>query len=108
MTQMAGMDAGKNQKSTDKLPPKQMELMRKMIGKADQEEAQDFELAMQLMNRYKKDKDFLKKEDKQVERQMAKYLPNEDKDGNAQSTELMTVKRAATSNPVLMQEERHR
>ena len=80
MTQMAGTDATKHQKSTDKLPAQQMDLMRKMIGKADQEEAEDFELAMQLMNRYKKDKDFLKREDKQVEKEVAKYLPNEAKE----------------------------
>jgi len=41
----------------------QKKLFQQVVAKSDQETAEDFEIALELLNRYKKDKNFIQKDD---------------------------------------------
>ena len=65
------------------------------------ETVEDFELAMEVLNRYQKDKNFLKKEHQELKHKSQLVM----------SSDLNETKKklsVAVINPLLVQEERHR
>ena len=70
-----------------------------MITKSDQQTAEDFELALGLLNKYQKDRNFLQKEVEDVKRRKDLYSFPES---------LETKPKGVNLDPILIQEERHR
>lgn len=70
-----------------------------MITKSDQQTAEDFELALGLLNKYQKDRNFIQKELDEVKRRKDLYS----------FPESLEVKpKGPNLDPILIQEERHR
>ena len=72
-----------------------------MLSTKDQETVEDFEIAMEVLNRYQKDRNILKKEAQQIKQKGALIMGTD-------PTEVKQKPQGPNINPLLLQEERHR
>lgn len=71
--------------------------MQKVVANSDQETTEDFQIALDLLNRYKKDKNFIQRDDEEFK-----------KKNEMLSEVVKSEPKGKVLNPALVQEERHR
>ena len=85
----------------------QKKLFDEVVISGDQETAEDFQTAMQLLNKYQKDKEFLKKDVTKIKKEAAFILQETD---SAEETKKNSTKTAKGKpiDPSLTISERHK
>lgn len=77
----------------------QQALHRQVLASGDQETVEDFEVAMEVFNRYQKDRNFLKREAEEIKHKGALIMNQDPPEAKKKGPQI---------NPLILQEERHR